>query len=208
MDGRTLTVVRGRGQAGLPVLTPAALLAAQHGGAYVLDVRHHREFAAGHLPTSVNVGLDERFARTCGAVVPPGVDVVVLGAAESTERAACVLDAAGLGPVVGAGRPDPSWTVRSPRIAATPEGPVQFVDVREGACERAGVVRMPLGELLCRLGELHPEGPTVVLDDDGYRSSAAASLLRACGFAEVAEAVGAQADHVIGRPRLRLLASA
>jgi len=51
-------------------------------------------------------------------------------------------------------------------------------------------VNLPLPTLLNRLDELDPQRPIVVYCAGGYRSATAASLLRASGFATVAELLG------------------
>jgi rhodanese-related sulfurtransferase len=49
---------------------------------------------------------------------------------------------------------------------------------------------MPLPQLLDHLDELDPNRPTIVYCAGGYRSSIAASTLRAHGFATVADMIG------------------
>ena len=49
---------------------------------------------------------------------------------------------------------------------------------------------IPVGQLPNRLDELDPNRPTVVYCAGGYRSSVAASLLRANGFDDVSDIVG------------------
>ena len=51
-------------------------------------------------------------------------------------------------------------------------------------------ITIPVGQLPARLDELDPQRPTVVYCAGGYRSSVAASLLRANGFADVSDIVG------------------
>jgi hydroxyacylglutathione hydrolase len=51
-------------------------------------------------------------------------------------------------------------------------------------------VAIPLGQLRARVGELDPRRPTVVYCASGFRSSIAASLLRAGGFADVSDLKG------------------
>ena len=72
---------------------------------------------------------------------------------------------------------------------------VQLVDVRGPGEVRTsgrvpGAVVVPLPELVRRLGELDPAKPTVVYCAGGYRSSIAASTLRAAGFADVSDLMG------------------
>jgi hydroxyacylglutathione hydrolase len=66
--------------------------------------------------------------------------------------------------------------------------------VRNVGEHRVGAVpdahNVPLPRLLDRLDELDPDAPTVVYCAGGYRSSVAASVLRAHGFRTVADLIG------------------
>ena len=74
---------------------------------------------------------------------------------------------------------------------------LQILDVRNPAECADGIIEgslnLPLPTLLDRLGELDPSRPTVVYCAGGYRSATAASLLRARGFATVADLLGGYA---------------
>jgi hydroxyacylglutathione hydrolase len=71
---------------------------------------------------------------------------------------------------------------------------LQVVDVRgpseveHGIIDSAVTIQLP--QLVDRLGELDPAGPTVVYCAGGYRSSIAASTLRAHGFTDVSDILG------------------
>ena len=78
-------------------------------------------------------------------------------------------------------------------LADDPE--VQVVDVRNpGEVVETGTLPgarpIPLPQLLDHLDELDPAAPTIVYCAGGYRSSIAASALRARGFATVADLIG------------------
>jgi rhodanese-related sulfurtransferase len=65
------------------VIAPAALSPAQveqlvAEGAQVVDARGRTEFAAAHLPGSINVELDDAFASYVGWLVPFGADLVLV----------------------------------------------------------------------------------------------------------------------------------
>jgi len=177
-------------------------------GAVVLDGRAPETFASGHLRGSVNVGLDGRFAEYAGDVVRAGQPVVVVTDEGRETEAKVRLARIGFDRLVGAVvdverllAERPELAERATRLAAAefaswrdalPE--VQVVDVRNPGEQEAGVVpgaiRLPLAGLLDRLGELDPTLPTVVYCAGGYRSSIAASLLRAHGFAQVGDLQG------------------
>jgi glyoxylase-like metal-dependent hydrolase (beta-lactamase superfamily II)/rhodanese-related sulfurtransferase len=184
-----------------------AVVRAQRDGAIVLDGRSPEVFASGHLVGSVNVGLDGRFAEYAGDVARPG-QVIVLVADRGREREAQVrLARIGFDDVAGvlvdvervlAERPE--LAASATRLSAAelrswlPAPELQIVDVRNPAEHAAGAipdaVLLPLASLLGRTGELDPDATTVVYCASGYRSSIAASLLRALGFRNVADLQG------------------
>ncbi|GAA1381119.1 rhodanese-like domain-containing protein [Pseudonocardia kongjuensis] len=173
-------------------------------GATLLDTRDAADFAAGHLHGSVNVGLGGRFAEMVGQVVPAGTDLVLVGDPGTAVEARNRLARIGFDRVRGeldggiAGVPPerlrPAGRITATELADLTERP-QVVDVR-GPGEVAGTglvpgaVAIPLPALVARLGELDPTAPTVVYCAGGYRSSIAASLLRARGFARVDDLIG------------------
>jgi rhodanese-related sulfurtransferase len=71
---------------------------------------------------------------------------------------------------------------------------IQIVDVRNEGETNLGkldtAVNIPIAQLSRRLGELSPSRPTVVYCAGGYRSSLAASVLRAHGFTDVSDVLG------------------
>jgi rhodanese-related sulfurtransferase len=96
----------------------------------------------------------------------------------------------------------PELAATAPRLPATDvaawladEPDLQVVDVRNpGETKVGGMVpgahNLPLPQLLDHLDELDREAPTVVYCAGGYRSSVAASTLRAHGFRTVADMIG------------------
>lgn len=189
----------------LPVLSPAEAVARAEGGALLLDVRDDRSFAEAHLRHAVDVGLSGRFAEFAASVRNPGQDVVLFGSPAEVEEARMRLARVGIDTVVGAVSALPTGsdselvettTRLSPAAAAArlAEGGMQVLDVRnpgelaEGSLPDA--VHIPLARLRGRLGELERGRPVLVYCAGGYRSIAAAGLLRAEGFAEVADLLG------------------
>jgi hydroxyacylglutathione hydrolase len=189
-------------------MTVDDVLAAADGGAVVLDTRDATEFARGHLAGSVNVGLEGRFAEYAGSVVGPD-DRVVIVAEPGTEHEAYVrLGRIGFDHVLGyLEEPLAAIVARADRVRVASRltateldertaerDDLVVVDVR-GPGEHAlgalpSAVNIPLVELPDRADELDPARPTVVYCAGGYRSSAAASLLRSRGFADVSDLVG------------------
>jgi glyoxylase-like metal-dependent hydrolase (beta-lactamase superfamily II)/rhodanese-related sulfurtransferase len=190
-------------------LTIEAALSLGEAGAVLLDTRPPETFASGHVRGSINVGLDGRFAEFAGNVVRPGQQVVLLGDAGTGIEAKVRLARIGFDAVAGAvadveqvlaERPDLATTAaRLPAadVAAwLAEDPgLQVVDVRNlGETKVGGTVPgatvIPLPQLLAHLDDLDRTKPTIVYCAGGYRSSVAASTLRAHGFAIVADVLG------------------
>lgn len=180
----------------------------QAAGAMVIDARPAEVFASGHLRGAVNVGLDGRFAEYAGDVLRPGQPVIVVTEPGRENEARIRLARIGFDDVVGAledvdrvlvARPD--LARYAPRVTMTElerwradDPDLQIVDVRNPPETELGTVpgarTLPLPTLLDRVGDLDPDRPTVVYCAGGYRSAAAASLLRARGFETVADVLG------------------
>ncbi len=177
-------------------------------GAAVVDGRAPDAFASGHLTNSLNVGLDGRFAENAGNVVRAGQPIVLVTDAGRETEARVRLARIGFDTVAGylptieralAARPDlvtAAVRLPAPALAAwsAEEPRLQIVDVRNPGELAAGVVpcarHIPLAALISRMDELAPTAPTVIYCASGYRSSVAASALRAAGFPTVADLLG------------------
>jgi len=175
-------------------------------GAVVLDTRDPQLFATGHIVSSINVGMDGRYAEYAGAVVSPGTNIVI-ATDEGHEREARIrLARIGYDNVVGWFSVDelaasPEYSEKSSRLtadefsqrASTLSG-LQVVDVRNESEFKLGSVQgatnIPVVQLPNRISELNPDLPTVVYCAGGYRSSIASSLLKRAGFADVSDVLG------------------
>jgi hydroxyacylglutathione hydrolase len=193
----------------IAAMTPAQLRAALQSGIGVVDARSAEDFAAGHLRGSVNVGFDGRFAETAGMVTDVGAPIALITYAGDQDQAARRLARIGSENVIGylavdrdgAFAPELRDLVRvGPRI--TPgelEGlraadTVTLIDIRNPG-ERelgtiAGAIPIPLAQLRARLAEVPTDKPIVVHCRSGWRSSVAASLMRAHGFDDVCDLAG------------------
>ncbi len=178
------------------------------GGAVMLDGRSPVDFARGHLAGSINVGLEGRYAEFAGSVIQPDTDLVVVVEPGFEREARTRLARIGFDRVVGhladpltvmADHPD--RVRRASRLTAAdfadrrravPD--LQVIDVRnpgevaDGTID--GSMAIPVGQLPARLGELDRDRPTVVFCAGGYRSSVAASVVRAAGFTDVSDVLG------------------
>jgi len=177
-------------------------------GAAVVDGRAPDVFASGHLQGSLNVGLDGRFAEYTGDVVRAGQPIAVVTDAGRETEARVRLARIGFDNVAGylpaierilAQRPDlASSAARLPATElamwSAEEPGLQIIDVRNFGELHAGAIpgarHIPLAALVDRMDKLDATAPTVIYCASGYRSSIAASALRAAGFPTVADLLG------------------
>lgn len=183
---------------------PAELRRRIEAGEWIVDLRHRTVFAAGHLPGSLNFGIDGMFATYLGWLIDWGAPLTLLGeSADQVAQAQRELVRIGIDRLEGAATGTPEdWVAGTGRqVSSFPTGtfsdlaqvrhhrPVTVLDVRRGdeyaqsAVE--GAVNIPLHELPARVGEV-PAGEVWVHCASGYRASIGASLLDAAGVQVVA----------------------
>lgn len=165
-------------------------------GEWLVDLRTRTAFAAGHVPGTINLGLDGQFATYLGWLIPWGTPLTLLGAtADDVAEAQRELVRIGIDrpAAVATGGPH-EWTdgplgttVRASfadLAQVRHHRAVTVLDVRRigewRASHVADSVNIPLHELVDRIGEI-PDGEVWVHCAAGYRASAAASLLAARG---------------------------
>ena len=168
-------------------------------GEWVVDLRHRRVFAAGHVPGSFGFEYGDSFATYLGWLIPWGAPLTLIGETGG-QIAAAQRDLAriGIDRVAGAAVACAGGWLAAPRLATYPVSDyhglaaaldhedLAVLDVRR-ALERArgsitGSLHVPLHELPGRLRDL-PHRPLWVHCQGGYRASIAASLLQAAGHA-------------------------
>lgn len=194
--------------ASLKLLSVAAAEELATKGAVILDTRDPSNFAGAHWRGALNIGIDGKFANWAGSALDPKRPIIVVSDAGREAESVTRLARVGIDRVAGAlkdgmlaldGRPD--LIERTPRLTALAlserlagaDAPL-VVDVRTDA-ERAtgfvsGSLHIPLAQWPRRIAEI-PEGkPVAVYCAGGYRSSIAASLLRAAGREDVTDLVG------------------
>lgn len=196
-------------------------LALVRAGAQLLDVRDASDFAQAHLSGSINIGLGGEYATWAGTLIDRERPIVIVAEPGREAEAAMRLGRIGFDHVAGyldgglqslEGRPDlVSATERiapAELAAALASGGVTVLDIRSAA-ERSqkhieGSLSVPLSQLPGRLAEI-PRGRRLVVHcAGGYRSSAAASLLKKAGFTDVAELAGGLAGWEAARLPLSL----
>ena len=177
-------------------------------GALLVDGRDPADFARGHLRGAINVGLAGRYAEFAGSVVPVDADIVLFVEPGSELEAKNRLGRIGFDRVLGyVDQPFQILQIHRDRVSVASRltaidlrrrqeelAELQLVDVRNpgefALGSIPGAINIPVGQLRGRLDELEPQRPTVVYCAGGYRSSVAASLLRARGFADVSDVAG------------------
>jgi len=180
--------------------TPEELKRRLADGAWVVDLRNRKAYAASHLAGIVSLGLDGPMATWLGWMIDWGAPVTLVG--ESSEQVAAAqreLARIGIDDLAGAATGQPAELAADPAqlrdadtatfadLAAALQGRTGglpavdvVLDVRTNneftASHVEGAVHIPLYELKNRLGEL-PAGTVWVHCGSGYRATAAASVL-------------------------------
>jgi len=182
-----------------PALSAAQLAAAAIAGAWVVDGRPPRAFAAGHLPGSISIELDDSFASYVGWIVPFGAPIVLVLPGDRPEREA-VLEAAtqlfrigyeavdgylrgGVDAWVAVGRPLRSYPVATVDELATAvrEGRARVLDVRQRTEWEAGHIEgsthLFVGDIDARIAKIPHDEEVWTVCASGHRAAMAASLL-------------------------------
>lgn len=165
-------------------------------GEWVVDLRTRTAFAAGHVPGTLNIGVDGQFSTYVGWLMPWGTPLTILGESpEQVAEAQRELVRIGVDELAGAASGSPSeWTdsalatVERASFADLAQvrhhRPVAVLDVRAPSEHAAGAIEgstnIPLHHLLERLGDV-PDGQVWVHCASGYRASIAASVLATNG---------------------------
>jgi hydroxyacylglutathione hydrolase len=177
-------------------------------GEIALDVRPGDEFAAGHVPGSVNIALSGQFASWAGTVLGLAAHPVLMAAsdeqlAEARLRLARVgievLDGyldGGVAAWKQAGFPVNLISQMTPSQldARLKAGGVQVLDVRRepewDAAHIADATWWPLDNFRVSPPEMDRDAPIVVHCQGGYRSMIASSLLQRAGFKQIINLTG------------------
>ena len=188
-----------------PLLRPEQLPALLQAGEFVIDARPGTDFAARHVPGTLNIPLNASFTTWSGWLAPYDRDVyLIVRDAAGREVAEAVLDLSmiGLDRVAGvfgaeavvaweaSGRtPEAVHRIAAAEGAARMQAGATLLDVRGRSEWEAGhvpgAVHIPLGYLAERAGELPAGAPVVVHCQGGTRSAIAASVLQRAGIADV-----------------------
>lgn len=193
---------------GMVALSPVELeLAAELRDAIVLDTRDNETFRQGHIPQSINIGLNGDFAPWVGALIGDARQPILLVTDPGKEEEALTrLSRVGFDQVLGYLQGGfPSWSAAGKEVdtvrrvsaeafaeAYTPGSLV--VDVRkesEYAAEHVEeAYNKPLAQINDWIQGLDPEQHFFLHCAGGYRSMIAASILQARGYRNFTEVAG------------------
>jgi len=192
----------------LRAITPAQLKAMLDDGAIVLDVRTGDEFAAAHVPGSINIALSGQFATWAGTVIGLAAHpVLIAGSDHQLEEARLRLARVGIDVMDGylhggveawkqAGFPAAalSQMTVSELNARLGSGEVQVLDVRRApeweAAHIESATWWPLDNFKVSPPEMDRNAPVAVHCKSGYRSMIACSLLQRAGFSHLSNVIG------------------
>ncbi|MGC2743771.1 MAG: rhodanese-like domain-containing protein, partial [Candidatus Angelobacter sp.] len=191
----------------LPAITAADLDMLLPQDIFVLDVRPNADFAAAHVPGSINIALSGQFASWAGAIMGLSArPVLVADTPEQYAEARLRLARVGI--------EDPrgflqggiaAWKQAGFPVAAVPQISVQelsrqrnqnlqVLDVRRESEWHAGHIEgaewFPLDNFKISAPELDPSAPVAVHCQGGYRSMIACSLLQRAGIKNLMNVAG------------------
>ncbi len=180
-------------------LAPSQVAERIEAGAWVVDGGERRAFAAGHIPGSIAIELDDSFASYAGWIVPFGAPIVLVLPEDRPEHEAAVEAATqlfrigyeavdgflkgGVDAWVEAGRTVRSYPVASIDELATAvrEHRANVIDVRQqtewDAGHLEGSTHMFVGDVNARLTEILRDQEVWTVCATGHRAAMAASLL-------------------------------
>ncbi|HEV2467769.1 MAG TPA: rhodanese-like domain-containing protein [Candidatus Sulfotelmatobacter sp.] len=192
----------------LRAIAPAELAEMLREGEIALDVRPADDFAAGHVPGSVNIALSGQFASWAGTVLGLAAHpVLIADTGEQVEEARLRLARVGIEVLDGylaggvcawrqAGLPLATvaqMTVDELRRGLESDS-MRVLDVRRGpewdAAHIDGAAWWPLDNFKVSAPEIDHDAPLAVHCKSGYRSMIASSLLQRAGFKNVINVVG------------------
>ena len=192
----------------LEALTPSQLAELLSQGELALDVRPGEDFAAGHVPGSVNIALSGQFASWAATVLGLTARPVLIAAdQEELEEARLRLARVGIEELDGylaggvaawqqAGLPLESVAqINVTELdARLNSNTIRVLDVRRAPEWDAAHIEQaewwPLDNFKVSAPEIDREVPLAVHCKGGYRSMIAASLLQRAGFSNVINVVG------------------
>lgn len=205
---RTLNQKGAKILGGIPLLkpySPAEIKALMEDGVVVIDIRHQKQFAGGHIPNSYGIRVDAPLSVWAGWVIPFGSHIVLLGeSAEQREDATRQLIRIGYDDVLGYveggieswAKEFPVDTVPTiqPRELRERLGELTLVDVRQRSEWDQGhipdAVHFEGGRIAWEQLPFSLDKPLAIQCASGNRSMVAISVLKRRGIHSVIQVDG------------------
>jgi hydroxyacylglutathione hydrolase len=205
----------------LKALQPGEVRSAQRDGVVVLDTRPVAQFAAGHIPGSIHIGLEGQYASWAGILLGLEQPLVIVGEdRQRVEESRVRLARVGIEKVAGYVEDGfAAWARDRLPVAQVNQVAVQelgrllqedgdnleVVDVRRPSEWQQGIIPrarlMPLDKLPSMLEDLDRNRTITAYCKSGYRSSIATSLMERAGFTDVVNVTGGMdAWRICGLP--------
>jgi glyoxylase-like metal-dependent hydrolase (beta-lactamase superfamily II)/rhodanese-related sulfurtransferase len=179
----------------------------------MLDVRHQKDFVQGHVPGSIFIGLNGSFAPWVGAMIPDINQKIILITPEGREEETVMrLARVGYDHAVGylSGGFE-SWkkagkdvavieSIDIPTFKKTYESKpdITILDVRKpnewSTSHLVTAQNFPLDFINQHMSDINPRETYFLHCRSGYRSTIAASILKARGFHHIVDVIGAYED--------------
>lgn len=191
----------------------------KHEGAVVLDTRAAEVFALGHVPGSVNIGIDGDFAVWTGTLYPFGTEFILVTDPDRATETVTRLARIGYDKVIGildggidawlkSGRPVDHIPCINPNEfeALAESGKYVVIDVRRPSEIQQTRLRfaksLPLADFTNRLNQLDRNEKYLVCCAGGYRSMIASSIMKAAGIETVLNVSGGVTRILKEKPQL------
>lgn len=192
----------------MPILKPyppSEVKALMDNGVVVLDIRHQKKFAAGHIPNAYGIRVDAPLVVWAGWVIPFGSRIVLLGeSADEREDAMRQLIRIGYDEVLGYieggieawAKEYPVETVRSmnPKELRERLNEVTLVDVRNDSewaeGHIAGAIHFEGGRMAWEDLNFPKDKPLAIQCASGNRSMVAISVLKRRGYQNLIQVDG------------------
>lgn len=179
-----------------PLLSPDIFMQSIAAGAVLVDTRERPEFAAGHMPGSINIPVANAFSTWAGWLLPYEKPIILLTPVEALETLVRQLIRVGLDDIVGhipslqGYTQEPLQTVEQIQVQEAhrlwKQGEAVILDVRSTEEYQSGhipgALNIHAGRVLNRAGQIPSGQPVIVHCQSGGRSSIAISALMAAGF--------------------------
>ncbi len=200
-----LDAILKKGNVALDVETFEAM--ANHDGALVLDTRKPQDFAKGHIPNSIFIGIDGSFAPWVGALIPDLQQPIVFIADEGREEEVVTrLSRVGYDNTLGYLRGGTNaWqeagkelemvtSITASAFADQYSEALDVLDVRKptefGAGHVTNAINLPLDYINETMDEVEAGKKYFLHCAGGYRSMIFASILKSRGFHNLVDIAG------------------